>query len=513
MVACRLIEQGHSVTLLEAGRPDHRLDFRVHMPSALSHVLASTTYNWNYLSAPEPYMNDRRIFCPRGKTLGGSSSINGMIYVRGHSKDFDRWAQLSGYDEWDFDACLPYFKRAEDAPFGDPVVRGAGGPLHITRGAMRGPLFEAFLDAGVQAGHALSDDMNGVNQEGVGAFDRTIYAGRRWSTARAYLDRVRGLSGLQVRTGCHVERLVVEAGQAKGVDIIRKGKRERLYAEREVLLCAGALNSPQILMLSGIGDQDALATLGIAPVLHLPGVGRNLQDHLEVYVQYACREPVSIYPLLSWYNQAWIGPLWYAFHVGPAATNHFEVGGFIRSGTNIPWPDLQMHFLPIAMNYDGTVTVDQHGFQVHVGPMKPTSRGQVTLASADPLAAPVAQFNYAATEEDRSVMRSGIRKVRDIVRQQAFDKLRGDELMPSDGVTSDAELDRFVAARGESAYHPCGTCKMGGDDMAVVDEAGRVHGVEGLRVIDASIMPEITNGNINAPTIMLAEKIVAALNR
>ena len=510
-MACRLVEQGHTVTLLEAGRSDHRLDFRLHMPAALSHVLGSTTYNWNYLTAPEPGLNNRRVFCPRGKTLGGSSSINGMIYVRGHRQDFARWAELSGFPEWDFDSCLPYFKRAEDAPFGDPALRGQGGPLHITRGELRGPLFKAYLDAGQQAGHALSDDLNGAVQEGVGVFDRTIYKGRRWSTSRAYLDRIRSNPRLKVRTGCHISRIIVENGTAVGVELVRRGRREKLYAGAEVLLCAGALNSPQILMLSGIGDQDLLARHDITPVSHLPGVGKNLQDHLEVYVQYSCRKPVSIYPLLSWYNQAWIGTRWYLLHTGPAATNHFEAGGFIRSDDTVPWPDLQMHFLPIAMNYDGTETAGRHGFQVHTGPMKPTSRGEVSLASADPLAPPRVQFNYCASEADRQVMRSGIRKVREIVAQQAFDELRGEELMPSDQATSDEDLDRFVAARGESAYHPCGTCKMGSDSMSVVDRQGRVHGVDGLRVVDASIMPEITNGNINAPTIMIAEKIAATI--
>lgn len=481
------------------------------MPAALSHVLGSSTYNWNYLTAPEPHMNNRRIFCPRGKTLGGSSSINGMIYVRGHARDFDRWAEISGYDDWNFAGCLPFFKRAEDAPFGDPAVRGIGGPLHITRGELRSPLFQAFLDAGQEAGHRLSEDLNGECQEGVGAFDRTIYKGRRWSTARAYLDAVRSSPRLSVRTGCHIGRLIVDNGRARGVEIMARGKREKLLAERETLLCAGALNSPQILMLSGIGDEQALARHGIPLVAHLPGVGKNLQDHLEVYVQYACRKPVSIYPLLSWHNQAWIGVMWYLLHQGPASTNHFEAGGFIRSSDAVAWPDLQMHFLPIAMNYDGTQTAGRHGFQVHVGPMKPTSRGEVSLASADPLAPPHVQFNYASTEADRQAMRAGIRKVREIVGQRAFDVLRGDELAPSPAVDGDASLDDFVATHGESAYHPCGTCKMGSDDQSVVDGEGRVHGVDNLRVVDASIMPEITNGNINAPTIMLAEKIAAAI--
>jgi len=512
VLACRLIERGFSVTLLEAGPRDWRLDFRIHMPAALSHVLSGTSYNWNYTSEPESGLNDRRIFCPRGRTLGGSSSINGMVYVRGHRSDFDRWAELSGYDDWRFEACAPYFIRAEDAPFGDPSVRGIGGPLHISRGNVSTPLVKAFLQAGQQAGHTYSNDLNGVAQEGVGPFDKTTWQGQRWSTSRAYLDRVRTSSRLSLKTGCTVRRVFIEAGQARGVEVDIRGNTERLYAEREVILCAGAINSPQILMLSGIGDGDELASLGIPVVQHLQGVGKNLQDHLEVYVQRSCKRPVSIYPLLRWYNQAWVGLAWYLLKRGPGATNHFEAGGFIRSDDSVAYPDLQMHFLPIAMNYDGSETVDHHGFQVHVGPMKPTSRGAVSLVSNDPYRAPRILFNYASTETDRRVMRNGIAKVREILRQPAFADLAGEELVPAPDVCSDEDIDRFVSARGESAYHPCGTCRMGQDDNAVVDNGGRVHGIAGLRVVDASIMPEITNGNLNAPVIMLAEKIAAAID-
>ena len=497
MLACRLVERGYRVTLLEAGPPDYRLDYRIHMPAALSHVLSGKTYNWNYSSAPEPDMDGRRIFCPRGKTLGGSSSINGMVYVRGNAHDFDRWAEISGFDEWRFECCAPYFKKAEDAPFGDPVHRGWGGPLHITRGRLDNPLFSAFLAAGREAGYELSHDLNGEEQEGVGPFDRTVFGGSRWSTARAYLDRVGKAPGLSIKSRCLVTRVIVEGGRARGVELVHRGRFESVFAEGEVLLCAGAINSPQLLMLSGIGEGDALSALDIPVVAHLPGVGCNLQDHLEVYIQQACRKPVSIYPLLSWYNQLWVGLLWYALKRGPAATNHFEAGGFIRSDENAPYPDLQLHFLPIAMNYDRSSTAGRHGFQVHVGPMKPTSRGAVTLTSSDPTLPPMVQFNYASTGEDRRVMRCGVRKVREILRQPAFDELRGEELMPSDAVQSDSEIDAFVAARGESAYHPCGTCRMGADPMAVVDGQGRVYGVDNLRVIDASIMPEITNGNLN----------------
>ena len=382
--------------------------------------------------------------------------------------------------------------------------------MKVTRGALSNPLFESFLDSGVEAGHTLSDDLNGACQEGVGAFDRTIYGGRRYSAARAYLDAIRQHPGLQIRTNARALRLVTAEG-TPGVDVLEGGVRRTLHAEREVIVCAGAIGSPQILMLSGIGDADSLRARGITPVLHLPGVGENLQDHLEVYVQFAAREPVSLYPATRLWNKAWIGPLWYLAHRGPAATNHFEAGGFIRSGEDVAYPDLQLHFLPLAMNYDGSSQVKGHGFQVHVGPMKPTSRGRISLSSDDPLSAPRIEFNYATTEADRKVMRCGIRKVREIVAQRSFDRYRGGEISPGSTASSDDDLDRFASHHAESAYHPSGTCRMGKGEDAVVDAAGRVHGVSGIRVIDASIMPEITNGNLNAPVLMLAEKMVDAL--
>lgn len=480
------------------------------MPAALSHVLASRRYNWYYASESEPFLNDRRMFCPRGKTLGGSSAINGMIFVRGHPGDFDRWAEQSGYDDWRHEACLPWFRKSECVSWGEAAYRGRHGPMRLSRGSLANPLFQAFLEAGQQAGHAMREDLNGRNQEGVGPFDRTIYRGRRWSTARAYLDPVRDSDKLTIMTRCLVERVVVEGSRARAVDVLRRGRRHRIDAEAEVVLCSGAIDSPKLLMLSGIGDPGELARHDITVRQALPGVGDNLMDHLEVYVQYACRRPVSLYPALKWYNQAWIGALWYLMHAGPAASNHFEAGGFIRSDESVPYPDLQLHFLPVAMNYDGTAQEDGHGFQVHVGPMKPTSRGRVLLRDDRPASSPLIRFNYAATENDRAVMRAGIRKVREIVMQRAFDELRGDELMPGDAA-SDPELDAFARDHGESAYHPCGTCRMGRDEHAVVDNHGRVHGVESLRVVDASIIPEITNGNLNAPVIMLAEKIAASI--
>lgn len=479
------------------------------MPAALSHVLASHTYNWYYASEPEPHLNERRLFCPRGKTLGGSSAINGMIFVRGHPMDFDRWAAQTGYEDWRYEACLPWFRKSERVSWGEPEYRGRQGPMRLSRGSLANPLFRAFLDAAQQAGWAVREDLNGRDQEGVGPFDRTIYRGRRWSAARAYLDPMRDNDNLTLMTRCRVERVVLDGTRAVAVDIVRRGTRRRIEAG-EVILCAGAIDSPKILMLSGIGDPDELARHDIRVRSELPGVGKNLMDHLEVYVQYACRRSVSLYPALKWYNQAWIGPLWYLMHAGPAASNHFEAGGFIKSVETMPYPDLQLHFLPVAMNYDGTAREDRHGFQVHVGPMKPTSRGDVSLRDDRPTSSPMIRFNYAATPDDRAVMRAGIRKVREIVMQRAFDDLRGDELMPGDAA-SDEELDAFVREHGESAYHPCGTCRMGQDALAVVDNRGRLHGLENLRVVDASIMPEITNGNLNAPVLMLAEKIAASM--
>ncbi|MCB1691533.1 MAG: choline dehydrogenase [Pseudomonadales bacterium] len=505
VMATRLAQAGHDVVLVEAGPRDHPLDYRVHMPAALSHVLASHTYNWHYETEAEPGMQDRRLFCPRGRTLGGSSSINGMIFVRGNAADFDRWASLSGYSNWDYASCLPYFKRSEHAPFGNARYRGVGGPMRLSRGDLANPLFGAFLEAGVSAGYALRDDLNGEYQEGVGAFDRTIYRGARWSTSRGYLDRVRDASNLKIVTGRQVARLLFEGDRATGVEF--EGDGTRIMAGREIIVSAGAINSPWLLLRSGIGAADELAKHGIACIADLPGVGKHLQDHLEVYVQVACRRPVSLYPALKWYNQAWIGPLWYLARKGPGATNHFETGGFIRSDESVDYPDLQLHFLPVAMKYDGTGTAGRHGYQVHVGPMKPTSRGDVTLDPRDPRRPPRIRFNYAATEADRVAMRRGIRLVREILAQPAFTPFDDAELMPGDDVRTDSEIDAFVSRYGESAYHPCGTCRMGTGDEAVVDDAGRVHGTTGLRVVDASIMPEITNGNLNAPVIMLAEKI------
>ncbi len=506
-VMANRLSENNKVTLIEAGRRDHRWDFRVHMPAALSMVLASRMYNWHYQSEPEPYLDNRSMYCPRGKVLGGSSSINGMIFVRGNRGDYDRWASEHGLASWSYEHCLPYFKKSETAVSTDATYRGQSGPLRLGRGELKSPLFDAWLEAGQQLGFPLTWDFNGESQEGVGPFDQSIYKGVRQNTSRAYLDPVRGRENLEIISSAHVARLLFADGRAVGVEYLKDGKIERAYASAEVILSGGAINSPQLLMLSGIGDADALSEHGIDVVQHLPGVGQNLQDHLEIYVQYAATKPVSVYPATQWYRQPFVGLEWYLAKSGAGATNHFETGGFLKSSDDKPFPDLQYHFLPIAMDYDGKDQYRGHGFQAHVGPMKPVSRGHVKLRSANPFQSPEILFNYNQAEEDRAVMRRGIRLARELIAQEAFAPYRGRELRPGEDAQSDDDIDAFIRRYSESAYHPSCTCKMGHDDMAVVDEQGRVHGVDGLRVVDVSIMPEITNGNLNAPAIMMAEKI------
>lgn len=508
VLAHRLSELA-SVAVIEAGPHDHAWDYRIHMPAALSHVLSNDTYNWYYHSEPEPELNDRRMYCPRGRVLGGSSSINGMIFVRGNRGDFDRWAQDPALSDWRYEKCLPYFMKSETRPHGDPQYHGEEGPMAIARGHASGPLHEAWLAAGEEAGYRRSSDFNGADQEGVGIFDCSVRRGRRLSTARAYLHPAIARGNIDVVKRALVTRILFEGKRATGIEYVQGGRRKTLHAGVEVIVAAGAINSPQLLMLSGIGDAEHLRANNIPVVCELPGVGQNLQDHLEIYVQYSCKQPVSIYPSLKWYRQPFVGLQWYLTQTGAGATNHFETGGFLKSDPSLDYPDLQFHFLPIAMNYDGTERHDGHGFQVHVGPMKPTSRGSVRLRDGDPSSPPVIRFNYNSTQQDRDVMRRGISIAREIVSQPAFNGLRDAELRP--GSDDEAVMDAFVRAHSESAYHPSCTCKMGSDDMAVVDGAGRVHGIDGLRVCDASIMPEITNGNLNAPVIMMAEKIADAI--
>jgi choline dehydrogenase len=512
VLANRLTEDPSvSVLLIEAGGRDHWWDWTIHMPAALAYPLATDRVNWAYHSEPEPGMSQRRMYCPRGRVLGGSSSVNGMAYVRGHARDYDRWAQGDGMRGWSHAECLPYFKKAEKLDIGGDVHRGGDGPLSVTAGRMKNPLYQAWVEAGRQAGYPVSNDMNGAQQEGVGRMDMTVGAGRRCSAARAYLDPAKSRPNLTVMTKSHVTRVVIEDGVAVGVEAMRRGVVEQVNAAREVILSAGAINSPQLLMLSGIGPGHHLGDHGIPVAVDLPGVGANLQDHLEIYVQYACTRPISLYGAQHPLRKMLIGMEWILARTGLGATSHFEAGGFIRSRPGVEHPDLQYHFLPIAMNYDGTNPRDTHGFQAHVGPMRPTSRGYVRLKSADPKQAPEILFNYMMTEGDRVEMRAAVRLTREILGQSAFDTLRGDELAPGPDVRSDEDIDAFVRDRGESAYHPSCTCRMGEDSMAVVDSSGRVHGVDGLRVIDASIMPSIVSGNLNAPTIMMAEKLADVL--
>lgn len=509
VMANRLSATG-SVALLEAGPSDYGWDPRIHMPAALSELLKTDTYNWAYSSDPEPSLNNRALYCPRGKVLGGSSSVNGMIFVRGNRGDFDRWRNVHGLGDWGYDACLPWFMQSENTPDGDDQFRGRGGPLTVTRGEAANPLFHAWLEAGQQAGVPLSSDFNGASQDGVGLFDRSIAGGERQSASKAYLtEPVR--ERLQLLTGTQVTRILFDKYRAVGVEFRQQGQIKSVMADREVIVCAGAINSPQLLMLSGIGDPDQLEEHQINVVAPLPGVGANLQDHLEVYVQFACPQPVSIYPSTRWFRKPWVGLQWLLSRTGAGSTNHFEAGAFLKSSDAVDYPDLQFHFLPVAMDYDGKRQHQGHGFQVHVGPMKPRSRGRVYLRSADPFAPPGMIFNYHTDPADQQVMEAGIRLAREIVAQPAFDEFRGNEIQPGIEAESSEAIDAFVRTHGESAYHPSCTCKMGADEASVVDGSGRVHGVEQLRVVDASIMPEVTNGNLNAVVIMMAEKIAGQM--
>ena len=504
VLANRLSDDGDaSVLVLEAGPRDRSLF--IHMPAAFAWPLKDDKYNWYYESEPEPHMDGHRMYCPRGRVVGGSSSINGMAYVRGHALDYDRWAG-NALPDWSYAHVLPYFKRAESRAKGGDDYRGGDGPLHVSTGACINPLYQAFIEAGVQAGYPFTEDMNGHQQEGFGAMDMTTHKGRRWSTAQAYLKPALARPNLTLQVGAMVTRILFEGQRAVGVEYARGGRVHTVRAAREVLLCGGAINSPHLLMLSGIGDADDLGKRGIDAVAHLPGVGRNLQDHLEVYVQHACTQPISLYGATRPWNQLRIGVQWLLFGEGLGATNHFESGAFIRRNDSVAHPDLQYHFLPMAVSYDGRAAAEGHGYQAHVGPMLPTSRGRVALRSADPRQGPSIQFNYMASEEDREEMRDAVRLTREILAQPAFEPFRGPELAPGPGVLSDVDIDAFVRAKGESAYHPSCSCKMGSDELAVVDGEARVHGIDGLRVVDASIMPTIVSGNLNAPTIMVAEK-------
>ncbi len=506
VLANRLTEDGrYSVLLLEHGGSDRSIF--VQMPTALSIPMNTRRYNWRYRTESEPALGGRSLHTPRGKVLGGSSSINGLVYIRGNPHDFDRW-QEEGASGWSFAQVLPYFRRAETRLDGGDAYRGDAGPLQTRYGLLTNPLHDTWLQAGQQAGYAYTTDVNGRQQEGVGRFDMTVGDGRRSSTANAYLRPALKRSKLSVRTHSLVTRVLFEDRRASGVEYERGGTRHAVRAAREVIVSGGPINSPQLLKLSGLGPADELRGHGI-PIVHaLAGVGENLQDHLEFYLQMACREPVSLYSALSTWSKAGIGIRWILRKDGLGATNHFETGGFIRSRAGVRYPDIQFHFLPLAMNYDGSSPAKEHGFQAHVGPMRSRSRGWVRLRSREPRAAPAILFNYMSDPDDWTEMRACVRLAREIFAQPAFDRYRGREIQPGAGVTTDEAIDAFVRDKTESAYHPCGSCKMGADSdpSAVVDSQLRVLGVEGLRVVDSSIMPSVTTGNLNAPTIMLAEK-------
>ncbi|WP_324732739.1 choline dehydrogenase [Pseudomonas paeninsulae] len=512
VLATRLTEDADvSVLLLEAGGPDYRLDFRTQMPAALAFPLQGRRYNWAYETEPEPFMNNRRMECGRGKGLGGSSLINGMCYIRGNALDYDGWAKDKGLEDWSYLDCLPYFRKAESRDSGANAYHGGDGPVSVcTPKTGNNPLFHAMVEAGVQAGYPRTDDLNGFQQEGFGPMDRTVTPkGRRASTARGYLDQAKGRPNLTIVTHALTDRILFSGKRAIGVDYLQGDSTTptTVKARREVLLCSGAIASPQILQRSGVGPAALLRDLDIALVHELPGVGENLQDHLEMYLQYACKQPVSLYPALQWWNQPKIGAEWMFLGKGTGASNQFEAGGFIRTSADFEWPNIQYHFLPVAINYNGSNAVKEHGFQAHVGSMRSPSRGRVQATSKDPRQHPSILFNYMANPQDWQEFRDGIRITREIMNQSALDPFRGRELSPGAAVQSDAELDAFVRDHAETAFHPSCSCKMGEDAMAVVDGQGRVHGMQGLRVVDASIMPLITTGNLNAPTIMMAEKI------
>ncbi|HGP4174100.1 TPA: choline dehydrogenase [Pseudomonas aeruginosa] len=512
VLATRLTEDADvSVLLLEAGGPDYRFDFRTQMPAALAFPLQGRRYNWAYETDPEPYMNNRRMECGRGKGLGGSSLINGMCYIRGNALDFDGWAKEPGLEDWSYLDCLPYFRKAETRDIGPNDYHGGDGPVSVTTPkAGNNPLFHAMVEAGVQAGYPRTDDLNGYQQEGFGPMDRTVTPeGRRAATGRGYLDQARGRPNLTIVTHALSDRILFSGKRAIGVSyLVGNGDNPvTAHARREVLVCSGAIASPQLLQRSGVGPAALLRDLDIPVVHDLPGVGANLQDHLELYLQYACKQPVSIYPATKWWNQPAIGAQWLFLGKGLGASNQFEAGGFIRTREAFEWPNIQFHFLPVAINYNGSKGVQEHGFQAHMGSMRSPSRGRIHLKSRDPRQHPSILFNYMSHEQDWQEFRDGIRLTREIMNQPALDPYRGRELSPGASVQSDAELDEFIRNHAETAFHPSCSCKMGSDDMAVVDGQGRVHGMEGLRVVDASIMPLIITGNLNATTIMMAEKI------
>ena len=506
VLAARLTEDpGTSVLVLEYGGSD--FNPIIQMPSAFSMPMNTKTYNWKYETQPEPGLDGRRVHCPRGKVLGGSSSINGLVYVRGHPRDFDEWDEM-GATGWGHASCLPYFRRSESfQEGGDATYRGQDGPLSVTSGnRMKNPLYRAFVEAGVEAGYIRTEDPNGYLQEGFGPMHMTVKNGVRWSAAKAYLRPAMTRSNLAVRTKAMTRRILLEGARATGVEYERGGAVREVRARCEVIVASGPIGSPHLLQRSGIGPGGVLRDAGVEVLHDLPGVGENLQDHAEIYIQYACKQPITLNNKMNWFAKGLIGVQWLLTKKGLGATNHFEAGGFIRSSKDREWPDIQYHFLPAAVRYDGHSPVKRHGFMILTGPNKPKSRGHVRLVSADPHEHPHILFNYLDREEDRAGFRGCIRLTREVVAQPAMDPFNDGEIAPGPDVTTDAEMDAFVRANLESTYHPCGTCRMGRDDMAVVDPELRVRGLAGLRVIDSSVFPSEPNGNLNAPTIMLAER-------
>jgi choline dehydrogenase len=501
-------DPSNRVLVLEAGRPDYRWDVFIHMPAALSFPIGSRFYDWRYRSEPEPHLHGRRVAHARGKVLGGSSSINGMIFQRGNPLDYERWAAAPGMAAWDHAHCLPYFKRMETclAAADDDPWRGHQGPLVLERGPATSPLFGAFFEAVQQAGYRLTGDVNGYRQEGFAPFDRNLHRGRRLSASRAYLHPALRRPNLEVTTRALVTRVLFEGDRAVGVEYVRGAGPPRRADAGEVILCGGAINSPQTLQLSGVGDAGRLKALGIDVVADLPGVGENLQDHLEVYVQHGCHRPVSVAPYLKYRWRPWVGLLW-LLRRGPACTNHFEAGGFVRGDDEVAYPNLMLHFLPIAIRYDGSRPAGGHGYQVHIGPMYSDARGSVRITSADPRAHPALRFNYLSTEQDRREWLQAIGVARHILGQPAFGAYDAGEVSPGPQVQTDQQVLDWVGRQAETALHPSCTCKLGTDALSVVDPASMaVHGLRGLRVVDASVMPSVTNGNIYAPVMMVAEK-------
>lgn len=505
VLANRLSENPkHKVLLLETGGSDKSIFIK--MPTALSIPMNTDKYAWQFNTEKEPYLNNREMHCPRGKVLGGSSSINGMVYVRGHAKDFDEW-EAHGAEGWNYQACLPYFQKAETWYKGNDAYRGGNGELGVNNGnEMKNPLYTAFIKAGEQAGYDITSDYNGKQQEGFGPMHMTVKDGVRSSASREYLDPIKSRKNLTIVTGALVTKVVLEDKVAKGVEYVVNGKTETAAASNEVILSAGSIGSPHILQLSGIGDKEILEKAGVDVKHHLPGVGQNLQDHLEFYFQYKCKQPITLNRKLGLISKGLIGARWLLNRSGLGATNHFESCAFIRSKADVEWPDIQYHFLPAAIRYDGKSAFDGDGFQVHVGHNKPKSRGSVTLQSANPTVPPKILFNYLQHPDDIEGFRACVRLTREIIAQSAFDDFRDGEIQPGEHIQTDEEIDAFVREAVESAYHPSCSCKMGEDDMAVVDSQTKVHGIEGLRVVDSSIFPTIPNGNLNAPTIMVAEK-------